>query len=473
MAFRARSAGMSEQEFELYLKLLAKCLHLTSGQRAQIADELRDHLESRLEELARAGVPREKAVVQALDEFGDAAVLASDFTTIARLKRRRFLMRLSLGSVGALTAALLIAYAFWPENRAVRGPEQIVAQDKPKAEQHKAGNVTAGKRLDGTRGGALAEPHRPPAVLKAATVEHPSSSDLVRRSKPEERIHEALNQPVDFSIEPQALKDALDFIAARYQIPILIDRKALDDSNIDMSAEVHLNAPGILLKDALELMFDQMPQRLGYDVVHEVLMISTVDKINEHTETIVYDCRDLINLPALETPAVTDHRQADASGQAMFQFGGGGVGAAPAAKANPAEKPKDRFAARAPFIRMVISATGTNLWEEEEGGASISELGGLLIVRQTPRVHERIKELLASIRQMKKEGAFAALGDQYDAEAKHRAAEQSTLAERVSLLEKKVDWLRKGSEPAKPQIDVDRVRRERLAKPEASTAPAK
>jgi len=122
---------MSEQEFELYLKLLSRCLNLTPGQREQIADELRDHLEQRLEELAHAGVPREKAVVQALDEFGDAAILAGNFATVARLKRRRFFMRLSLGSVGALTAALLIAFAFWPENRAVRGPERVVAQEKP------------------------------------------------------------------------------------------------------------------------------------------------------------------------------------------------------------------------------------------------------------------------------------------------------------------------------------------------------
>ena len=95
---------MSEQEFELYLKLLSRCLGLTPGQREQIADELRDHLEQRLAELEQAGVARDKAVVQALDEFGDAAVLAANFAAIARLKRRRFLMRLSLGSVGALTA---------------------------------------------------------------------------------------------------------------------------------------------------------------------------------------------------------------------------------------------------------------------------------------------------------------------------------------------------------------------------------
>lgn len=125
------SATMSEQEFDLYLKLLARCLRLSPGQREQIADELRDHLQERLEELARAGMPHEKAVLQAIEEFGDAAVLAAHFTSIARRKRRRTLMRLSLGSVAALCAAMFVAFAFWPENRAVQGPPPVMAQDKP------------------------------------------------------------------------------------------------------------------------------------------------------------------------------------------------------------------------------------------------------------------------------------------------------------------------------------------------------
>ena len=40
---------MSEHEFELYLRLLGKFLRLTPGQEADVADELRDHLEARLE----------------------------------------------------------------------------------------------------------------------------------------------------------------------------------------------------------------------------------------------------------------------------------------------------------------------------------------------------------------------------------------------------------------------------------------
>jgi hypothetical protein len=170
----------------------------------------------------------------------------SGSVTIARLKRRRFLMRLSLGSVGALTAALLIAFAFWPDNRAVRGPERLVAQDKSKAERPK-GETSPSRGGTGSanrnRGNNPPRAHQPPIVLEPAVVEHPLSSDLVQRSQAEARIAEALNAPVDFNIEPQSFKEALDFIAAHYQIPILIDQKGLDDANVDTSAEVKLSVP--------------------------------------------------------------------------------------------------------------------------------------------------------------------------------------------------------------------------------------
>ena len=70
---------MSEHEFELYLRLLGKFLRLTPGQQADVADELRDHLEARLEELSRGGLSRDDAIRLALDEFGDAAHLADHF----------------------------------------------------------------------------------------------------------------------------------------------------------------------------------------------------------------------------------------------------------------------------------------------------------------------------------------------------------------------------------------------------------
>jgi hypothetical protein len=339
---------------------------------------------------------------------------------------------------------------FWPDNRAVRGPEQIVAQDKPKADRSKTATPEPRKGI-GTRarpGNVSDVPQQVSGLPEPAPVEHPLSSDLVQRSKVETRITEALTQPIAFNIEPQSLKDALDFVAARYQIPIMLDQKALEDANVDANTEVRLSAPGISLSDALQLVLGQLSAPLGYDIVHGVLMITTVDKIDDHLETIVYDCRDLVNMATLDPPVPPGHGQAGTGGQAMMQFGGG-VGAGglkagtgqtrPPAKSDALEKARERFWANRPFIAMVINGTGTEFWAEKE---SISELGGLLIVRQNPRMHERIKALLASIRLMKKQGAFAALNDQYDNEAKKRAAEQSGLTARLAKLEHEVTQLR-------------------------------
>jgi hypothetical protein len=410
---------MSEQDFELYLKLLSRCLALTSRQREQIADELRDHLEERLDELARAGLPREKAVVQALDEFGDAAVLAAHFTTIARLKRRRFLMRLSFGSAVALAAGLLIAFAFWPENRAVRGPASVLADNKPK---HPA---TANKPLAPAR-----------VTTSSDVVQHPLSSDVGQQP----RIEEALDQTTDFTIDPQPLKDAVDFIAQRFQIPILLDRKALEDASVDTSTEVRLPYAGLKLRQMLTLLLDQMGQPMGFDIRDGVLWFSTRERVEERRFVVVYDCRDLVNLrPIMPVEAgrrVQGMTQPHAAGM-MGGMGGGGMGgggtgggmfdvtpasaekgkeAEPAAaKKAPGKSPRPAATECdepvSPLIRVIKYAGAEAAWggDSEGGGGQVTELGGLLVVNQSANVHEEIKRILADLRRIRRDGAFANL----------------------------------------------------------------
>src|SRR6202008_3010532 len=67
--------NMSDHEFNNYLTLLAGLLRLGDKQRRAIAEELRTHLEDRVEELLARGVSRDEAVQRALAEFGDAAGL--------------------------------------------------------------------------------------------------------------------------------------------------------------------------------------------------------------------------------------------------------------------------------------------------------------------------------------------------------------------------------------------------------------
>ena len=222
-------------------------------------------------------------------------------------------MRLSFGSAVALAAGLLIAFAFWPENRAMRGPALVLAENKQKT-------------------AAPVHPSRVPARRSAgasttapSVQEHPLSSDVGQQPPIETAIEEALAQPTDFNVDPEPLKDAIGFIAQRYQIPILLDRKTLEEASIDASAEVRLPYSGLKLRQALTLLLDQVGQPMGFDIRDGVLWLSTREKIQERHFVVVYDCRDLVNLRPI-LPVETGRRQVQGMSlpQGSGMTGGGG-----------------------------------------------------------------------------------------------------------------------------------------------------
>src|SRR5262245_37984981 len=135
---------MSDHEFNNYLSLLAGLLRLGERQRRAIAEELRTHLEDRLDELLARGVSREEAIQQALAEFGDAAGLAAQFASISRGRRRRWLMRAISFSVAAIVLMAAGLAIFWPGRHA--GPAAaIVAAQAPQEEQPKAQTPAASR----------------------------------------------------------------------------------------------------------------------------------------------------------------------------------------------------------------------------------------------------------------------------------------------------------------------------------------
>jgi hypothetical protein len=343
-------------------------------------------------------------------------------------------MRLSLGSVGVLTAALLTALAFWPEGRVIRGPERLAAQEKS---------------LQDGEAESLAKERRSTAVFRLAH-EHPLSSDVGQHPQ----VESALDETVNFKIEPQPLKDALDLLAAKFRVPILIDDKALNDANVDTSMEVQLNVPGATLHHTLGLLLKIPAAPLTFEVLQNgTLMVSTVDMVNDHLQVVVYDCRDLATLNTLDHFPVQKSPQAPAKGGGAVG-GGGGMFQAPAEAAKPAVAAQSvpqkqaapgirppqppppnapapaqgrpsESAKRLPLIQTIIAATGPDAWGESQ---TISELGGLIVVCQNSTVHEKIKALLADIRRMRASGAFASSAKDYDAEVQKRLAAEATVS---------------------------------------------
>jgi hypothetical protein len=87
-------------------------------------------------------------------------------------------------------------------------------------------------------------------------------------SAKERKIQEALEMPVDFTIQPQSLKDALDWIGARYQIRIE------SDPLMDSLIEVHGSVPGVKLRSLLSILLEQCPGKpLGFKIERDALKI--------------------------------------------------------------------------------------------------------------------------------------------------------------------------------------------------------
>ncbi len=377
-------------------------------------------------------------------------------------------MRLSLRWVGVLTAAALVVLALWPENRALRGPQRVLAQDKSNVGESIGPGRKARQEAESSHGegdeAAAAVKQRRSADVFRRIHEHPLSSDAGRAA----RIESALDEAVNFKIEPQSFHEALDLLAGKFHIPILIDQKALDDANVDTSQEVKLNAPGVTLRETIELLLSIPASPLGIEIRHGTLMVSTIDQINEHMQVVVYDCRDLAHLRTLDHFPVEKSEGGAGSGGGgmgggMFQApqdaakppvaAQGGrqkpaagvpgqapppanvpvpapVGPAPVAVPAPVpgNAPRIEDSRRLPLIQTIKAATAAESWDE---GASISELEGLLIVRQNPRVHEQIKALLADIRRMRDNGAFASFAKEYEAEAKRRAESEAAQSQQA------------------------------------------
>ena len=164
----------------------------------------------------------------------------------------------------------------------------------------------------------------------------------------ETAIEEALERTTEFNIDPQPLKDAVDFIAQHYQIPILLDKKTLEDASIDTSAEVRLPFAGLKLRQVLTLLLDQVGQPMGFDIRDGVLWISTREKIQERHFVVVYDCRDLVNLrPILPVETVQRLVQGMSSPQGGEMGGGGSGGGMFDVTPASAEKGKETEAAAA------------------------------------------------------------------------------------------------------------------------------
>ncbi len=138
------------------------------------------------------------------------------------------------------------------------------------------------------------------------------------------RIREALSQVVDYPIlDDTPLEEAIKQISERHDIPITIDRRALEDLGLDPSSEVSGWLEGVTLRTALKRMLDNL--ELAYYIDEEVLVITSRDRAAEKLITKVYPVGDLV-VPLFNPAAMGGMGMFGAFGSFGGGFGGGGFG---------------------------------------------------------------------------------------------------------------------------------------------------
>ncbi|MBT6487010.1 MAG: hypothetical protein HOK71_20365 [Planctomycetaceae bacterium] len=397
---------MSKQEFELYLSLLSRFLRLNAGQRSEISDELRDHLEERLDELTASGLSQEAAIRQALDEFGDAAELATHFTQLAHRRRRRILMRCTLASIAAASAVILISFAMWPADPGGNMVPRVVAQ------QPGAGRAGMGSGLgDVAAPESTRDPQREAVETKLAT-----------------KIEE-----LDFDDIP--LNDALQDIADQIELDIFINHSSLEEEGIngDEPVTLKVNYTKLSAATAIELILERAtgPGQLTYSIRDGLIYIQTTEASEDDLEIQVYNVRDILDgvKPITRTvyPGISGGMGGGSGGgffqiedditasAVSMQLGGaaggpgagggggsamGGMGSAIAAGLKPVtiEIPAGKV-----LIDVITGSPGGPWMDIDGDGGKIEEFDGLFVIRQTQKSHREIKQLLDTLRATAKE----------------------------------------------------------------------
>lgn len=343
---------MSEQEFENYLLLLSRFLGLSKRQQESIANELRDHMEHRLDDLQSQGVSREEAIRTALEEFGDASHLAHELSNVARDRKRRWMMKVTTGSLAAAVMAVIGTMAFWPDD----SNDSAFAPSNAHAEQTDD-LASVGPNKDGLQTESRSD---------AVSFSHESldaSAALIR---------ESLHQKCDFVFEDAPLTALAAFVRELIDRPVIIDVQSLEELGITPDVVISdCEMKQVRLETALRLAVNGVG--LTTIIENESLVITTPDRADGRLTTRFYPVWDLVK-PINPTASPSSHA----------------VDTSPRARGVTAD-----FDA---LIDIVTANISPDSWEDVGGEGSIQGYKGMLVVSNTDHVHDSIEKLVLQLR---------------------------------------------------------------------------
>ncbi len=342
---------MSNEEFQNYVALLGGLLRLAPAQREAIEDELRAHMEERFAALTARGIGPDRAISMALAEFGDAAALADQFSAVAKLRNRRWMMRFTMTVTVAAAALVFVVMSVWPDG--------------------------SGTLTDTTARAQQIESVRPAEKAPPAKTEKPD---------PNAETLAKLDATISAQLPPETpLQNYLDYLAAAAKVQFHVDKRALSDSGVGDDNPITMDLKDVPAEMVLRLILRELD--LAYFLDHGVVIVTTCEMAEANLDARVYRIDGLVGSPAASEGATDAPQPAGISGALLGE---------PAVDCEPAPTSFDDVDAIMELITSTIEPTS---WEEVGGPACIAPYRGTLVIAQTYQVHQKVEKLLDDLRE--------------------------------------------------------------------------
>ena len=132
-----------------------------------------------------------------------------------------------------------------------------------------------------------------PGAAKGGRGTTGSRRTVVESIGGEAAIEQALLAATDSDFDATPLTDVIEHFTRIHHIPIVLDKKALEDASIDpTTAPVTFSLHGLTLRSTLDLVL--RPLGLTWTIRSEVLFITTEEAAKDMLITKVYDVADLV-----------------------------------------------------------------------------------------------------------------------------------------------------------------------------------
>jgi general secretion pathway protein D len=215
-------------------------------------------------------------------------------------------------------------------------------------------------------------------------------------------IQEAMNQRFDLDIVEMPLKDVMQYLQRETGIQFLLSLKKLEEASISSDTPITKNLKQVRLRTLLELMLKDL--ELTFVENDGLLVITTPEDAESRLDVRVYDCRDLLAMPAPQVPSAADRQPSrpapmpasNAETPAARVEGCGSIAGGMSRRRVPETELERRTEELAV---LVTSSVRPDSWDDYGGPGNIRGFNGLFVVSQTRDVHEQVERVLDMLRQ--------------------------------------------------------------------------